>query len=404
MPKDKSRGRASRASTSGPPKRASPRESVRASSTATQGLPAPTSRRRGARAGAGGNHAVTSHEPPSTSAKVQPSPQEALLSPQLIETLVNKVADEVSHRLSPAENPSSQVPTLPSGPQEVPLNAAGVQSSLSTVGTDRVASTVVQGSLADVSAAVTGLVPSTSEGPPPVPGQCFQSVSLPLDARVSDKLRGKIWKDEFIDFGSLLVNLVLANRFQLTVQNAESGPLPSLCIEPVAKSKKIASIESWLSSFHKFVGIYTKRFPHEAPALMKYCDTIQDLAGRGHNWKYYDENFRFLRQAHRSALPWDRIHEELWLKSHQVLQARSLQPTSTVRLPGRVDTTPKGYCFRFHKGRKCALGCAYKHLCYKCEGSHPISKCNFRGPAKTSSFQPQAAKSQSSQPANSSKS
>lgn len=43
----------------------------------------------------------------------------------------------------------------------------------------------------DVSAAVTGLVPSTSEGPPPLPGQCFQSLSLPVDAHVSDKLRGK---------------------------------------------------------------------------------------------------------------------------------------------------------------------------------------------------------------------
>ena len=93
-------------------------------------------------------------------------------------------------------------------------------------------------------------------------------MSLPVNARVSEKLRGKIWKDEFIDFGCLLANPVLANRFQLTVQNAASGPLPSLCIEPIAKNKKIISIESWLSSFHTFVGIYTKRFPHEAPALM----------------------------------------------------------------------------------------------------------------------------------------
>ena len=71
-----------------------------------------------------------------------------------------------------------------------------------------------------------------------IPGQCFQSVSLPVDARVSDKLREKIWKDEFIDFGCLLANPVLANRFQLTVQNAASGPLPSICIEPIARKKK----------------------------------------------------------------------------------------------------------------------------------------------------------------------
>ena len=150
---------------------------------------------------------------------------------------------------------------------------------------------MVQGSLVDVSVAMTGLVPSTSEGPPPVPGQCFQSVSLTVNARGSDKLREKNWKDEFIDFGCLLANPVLANRFQLTTQNAASGPLPSLGIKPMAKNKKLISIQSWISSFHVLVGIYTKCFPHEAPAFMKYCDTIQDLAGRGHNWKFYDENF-----------------------------------------------------------------------------------------------------------------
>lgn len=113
------------------------------------------------------------------------------MSPQLIEILVNRVADEVSCRLSLAENPASIVPTLPSGLHEVSVTGMGNQSSSSTQVTDFIASTVVQGSLADVSAAVTGLVPSTSGGPPPVPGQCFQSVSLPVNARVSDKLREK---------------------------------------------------------------------------------------------------------------------------------------------------------------------------------------------------------------------
>ena len=49
MPKVKSRGHASRTSSSGgAPKCASPRESVRASSSATQGLPAQLSFKRGA--------------------------------------------------------------------------------------------------------------------------------------------------------------------------------------------------------------------------------------------------------------------------------------------------------------------------------------------------------------------
>lgn len=405
MPKVGSRSRAGRAA-AGATKRASPRASVRASSTATQSQPASKGIRRRARVpvSASENPVAPAQEPPSIPVTEQPSQPEAQLSPQFIETLITQVADKVSRRLSPAEKPASLPPTLPSALHEVPVSTTNSQSSPPTVAADVIASSVVQGSLANVSTTVTGLVPSTSGGPPPVPGQFFQSVGLPVDARVTDKLREKIWKDEFIDFGSLLVNPVLANQYHLTVQNAESGPLPSLCIEPIAKTKKVTSIETWLSIFHIFVGIYTKRFPHDAPALMKYCETIQDLAGRGHNWKFYDENFRFLRQTHHSALPWDRIHNELWLKSHQVNPPKSLQPLSTGRLPGEADTTPKGYCFRFHKGRKCAPGCGYKHLCYKCEGSHPVSKCNFRGPAKTSSFQPQPTKSQSPQTANSSKS
>lgn len=82
----------------------------------------------------------------------------------------------------------------------------------------------------------------------------------------------------FIDFGSILTNPVLANRYQLTVQNVENGLLPSVCIEPIAKPKKTTCFVAWLSSFHIFVGVYTKRFPHEAPTLLKYCETIQDLA------------------------------------------------------------------------------------------------------------------------------
>ena len=34
----------------------------------------------------------------------------------------------------------------------------------------------------------------------------FTSVNLPVDARVPLKLKTKIWKNEFIDFGLLLAN------------------------------------------------------------------------------------------------------------------------------------------------------------------------------------------------------
>ena len=143
----------------------------------------------------------------------------------------------------------------------------------------------------------------------PVPGQLFQSVSLPVDACLSEKIRAKIWKDEYVDSGSLLANPVLVDRYQ--IQTAVLPPLFALNHWLSTKRYVTTIIETWLSSFHVFVGAYAKQFPHEAPALMKYGEIIQDLAGRGHNWKFYDENFRFLRQAHHAALPWDRMHGEL---------------------------------------------------------------------------------------------
>ena len=73
----------------------------------------------------------------------------------------------------------------------------------------------------------------------PVPGQLFQSVSLPVDACLSEKIRAKIWKDEYVDFGSLLANPVLVDQYQITINNSDSGFTPSLCLEPLAKHKKV---------------------------------------------------------------------------------------------------------------------------------------------------------------------
>ena len=116
---------------------------------------------------------------------------------------------------------------------------------------------------------------------------------------------------------------------------------------------------------------------------MKYSDIVQDLADRGHNWQFYDENFRFLRQSERSALPWAHIHWELWLRS-QSTQTRSVTSASRNVPPNNKQpfiSIPRGYCFKFHKGDEC-FGCDFKHACFKCGGPHTGLKCNFRGPQK----------------------
>ena len=371
-------------------KRVSPRASVQASSAAAKALSSQTKRPR----------RMTSSAPVSTTASPVEAPDHsALVSPQFLETLVNRVADEVSGRMATSQRPapSPVVDEVPAGPPSTTDTAPQTPQVA-------LASTIVQDSLGSVSSELTGLPPQVLPCvQPQVPGQLFNSVALPVDARVSDKIRAKIWNHEYVDFGSLHTNPTFEQQYHIKVQSTEGGPSPSLCIEPVSRPKKISSIEAWLSSFHVFVGVYTQRFPHEAPALMKYGEIVQDLAGRGHNWKFYDENFRFLRQTHGSSLPWDRIHGELWLKSQLVLR-RNPQSNATAIPKSRADIIPKGYCFRFHKNRKCSHGCAFKHLCFKCEGHHSVTKCIFRDSLQAGSVQSLSAKSHSAQPTHSSKS
>jgi len=110
------------------------------------------------------------------------------------------------------------------------------------------------------------------------PKDIFSSVNLPVDARVTDKTKTKIWNQEFVDFGSLMVKQTLRGQYQLTIQNSGEGVAPSLSLEPVNKAKKINSIDTWLQDFYVFIGIYATKYPQEAPGLIKYEAT--------RNWRF----------------------------------------------------------------------------------------------------------------------
>ena len=209
MPKAKSSRRTS--TSTAPTKRSSPRASVQASSAAVRAVPARSKRSPQVEAIAvASDPAVPTHSN---------EPVQSMLSPQFMETLITRVADEVSRRLSPAEVSSNPSPATLATLREVPVSSPVGQN------TEEVASTVVQQSLANASTALTGLIPQVSASNP-VPGPLFQSVSLAVDACLSEKIRTKIWKDEYVDFGSLLANPVLVDQYQ--IQTAVLPPLFAL--------------------------------------------------------------------------------------------------------------------------------------------------------------------------------
>ena len=174
------------------------------------------------------------------------------------------------------------------------------------------AAATVQGSIATVLDSLSGGTSLMSK-----PKDIFVSSDIPIDMSVSDRLKRKIWAHEQVDFGLLLNNKKDHDSFHLCLSNdmASSNDQPRIVLEPKQKSKHINSIEMWVTAYQIFVGVYTQRYPVEAPFLMKYSEIIRDLAARGYNWRYYDENFRYLRQKDPKAYSWGAVHWELWIRS-----------------------------------------------------------------------------------------
>ena len=54
------------------------------------------------------------------------------------------------------------------------------------------------------------------------------------------------------------------------------------------------------------------KFTNETPNLINCCETIRDITTRGGDWCYYDEQFRYIRQANPRQYPRDIVHWELW--------------------------------------------------------------------------------------------
>lgn len=155
------------------------------------------------------------------------------------------------------------------------------------------------------------------------PQQVHNLISVPLASHVSEKIQAKIWANEYIELDSLCVSIPSDPKYNFTVNTSAKSNQAVFSLEPVQNSKRLNSIDQWTSAFQSFVAVYTIRFPDMAPALMKYSATVRDLATKNAHWKYYDENFRFLRQ--KSLFHWDEIHWELWLQAHH-MNRNSFQP------------------------------------------------------------------------------
>ena len=105
------------------------------------------------------------------------------------------------------------------------------------------------------------------------------------------------------------------------------------------------------------VGVYTVKYPLEAPSLVKYGEVVRDLAARGGDWRFYDQQFSHLRHSNTSEMPWGSTHWELWIRAQNFHNSARFTKNLTVRnssVPYPIGPfVPKGYCHKFHQGNNC---------------------------------------------------
>ena len=202
----------------------------------------------------------------------------------------------------------------------------------------------------------------------------FISTSVPIQSRVSDKLKAKIWSNQVVDFSSLL-NHKQNKKSKLSVKIQEDDASGQLIIHQVDKDESSSdsnpSMHDWITAWNRYVTIYCMKFPEQHANLAKHMEAVRDIADARGDWKTYDLEFRNL--ISQGQVNWGDIHMELYVNAR--LNTSQLTKAGGTRT--NVENIPKGACFPYHSGKQCNAGnaCQYQHMCYNCGGQHPFSTC-----------------------------
>lgn len=194
-------------------------------------------------------------------------------------------------------------------------------------------------------------------------GNEVASIYDSLGANVSESVKQKIVKGDFIDLGQLLSNPIpMDGKQTLTISNGQ------VVIEPKRASVKITNVQQWTDAFLIFSSIYSVVHPEIFLGLLKYIHTIRLGATRcaGIGWKFYDEQFR-MRMAKNPSASWGVVDQELWLM-YMIPSANPVQkPLTGGRFLKCYDFNNYGVCVKQQ--------CQYLHKCLNCSGPHPSVMC-----------------------------
>ena len=176
-----------------------------------------------------------------------PAAPPAAIPDDMVATIVQQVTEQVTKNLAGTSIPAT---TSMSDQTESPHTGRAVP-----VAPGPIAEGIVEATMADTHQVIAGIIPFSVPSRP-WPTQLFTSSALPIDVRVPDKTRSKIWANEYIYFGQLLSSTIADQGYRLAVNN--HGGTPAISLEPISIPKKRQSSDIRGQCFNGFAGIYTR--------------------------------------------------------------------------------------------------------------------------------------------------
>lgn len=133
-------------------------------------------------------------------------------------------------------------------------------------------------------------------------------IGMPLGSHLSDKIKNKIWKHQFVDVFTLLYRDIQAKEGSKEEE-----------WELARRPRVPANIENWASAFFIYASVYCEKHTDRVIAIFKYMDIIRkaQMHFSRYVWLSYDEEFR-ARVSLNNDKPWGDVESELrlqWMSS-----------------------------------------------------------------------------------------
>ena len=207
----------------------------------------------------------------------------------------------------------------------------------------------------------------TGRCPQPLQNQsAFHSGSVAVTATVPERVKQKIWANQFVEMGELLG----PEREPVYTLQLLGSTNPTLQMVPKATRRGQLSFSQWTMAWNRFGAILAEQSADLSPKLAHHFETIFQLEEKGADWLYYDTEFR--QMVHRGEAAWGTTHLELFLKAH--LNRKEVTPGSFSKASSPF---PRGVCVAYHSAGHCQKGlqCRFQHRCFNCLGDHPFVRC-----------------------------